>query len=68
VDYAQAVSVERGRCFKWVYDVQGKPKRCPEPLTVTGWVKIDRRHEVDACAEHSIQRRQPRREQRFQPD
>ena len=26
-------SVERGRCHCFVYDEEGKPERCPEPLS-----------------------------------
>jgi hypothetical protein len=61
VDYAGACSAQRdGRCFRFIYDEHGKPTRCPDPLAVTGWVKIDRWHEVDACAEHAAQLMKPR--------
>ena len=53
MDYAGACSSQRDdRCFRLVYDEHGKPERCTQPLTVTGWVKIDRWYEVDACGEH----------------
>ena len=58
MDYAGACSAQRdGRCFRFVYDEFGKPDRCPQPLAVTGWVKIGRWYEVDACAEHAAQLR-----------
>ncbi len=57
MDYAGAVSTERGRCFRFIYDEHGKPENCPQPLTATGWIKVDRWYEVDACAEHSTQLR-----------
>jgi len=40
-----------------VYDEFGKPTNCPGPLTATGWIKLDRWYEVDACAEHTGQLR-----------
>jgi len=61
IDYAGACSAQRdGRCFRVVYDDQGKPARCPKPLTVTAGVKIGRWYEVDACEEHAAQLRQRR--------
>ena len=49
-DYAGAVSGERGRCFRFVTDPDGKPVNCPERVIASGWLKIgDRWHEVDAC-------------------
>jgi hypothetical protein len=57
MDYAQAVSTERGRCFRWVYDDTGKPTNCPGAVIASGWLRIDRWYEVDACAEHSGQLR-----------
>lgn len=38
MDYAQAVSVERGRCFRYADDGEGKPTKCPEPVIATGSV------------------------------
>jgi hypothetical protein len=57
MDYAGACSTERGRCFRFVYDEHGKPENCPAPIIATGWIKLDRWYEVDACAEHSGQLR-----------
>jgi hypothetical protein len=53
VDYAGACSAQRGRCFRFVYDDQGKPANCPEPIATRGWLKIDRWYEVDSCDEHA---------------
>jgi hypothetical protein len=61
MDYAGAVSTQRGRCFRFVYDKQGKPANCPQPIEVVGWTKLDRWYEVDACVEHSAQLRKPSR-------
>ena len=58
-DYARAASVERGRCFRFVYDEHGNPAHCPEPIVAKGWTKLDRWYEVDACAEHAAQLRRP---------
>ena len=55
MDYAGAWSAERGRCHRLVYDPDGKPTGCPEPVTTTGW-RSDyqgRRRVVDACAAHA---------------
>jgi hypothetical protein len=60
VDYAQAVSVDRGRCFRYVDDGQGKPDRCLEAVVTSGWLKVDRWCEVDACSQHAAQLRSPR--------
>ena len=59
VDYAGAVSTQRGRCHRLVYDADGKPAHCPEPIIATGWTRLDRWYEVDACAEHAGQLRKP---------
>jgi hypothetical protein len=54
MDFARAVSIERGWCFRWVYDDNGEPATCPEPVLSSGWLKVgERRHEVDACGRHS---------------
>ena len=54
MDYAGAVSTQRGRCFRFVYDEQGKPAHCAEPITTIGWTKIGPKwHQVDSCAEHA---------------
>jgi hypothetical protein len=59
MDCAGAISTERGRCFRFVYDEQGKPENCPAPIAATGRLKVGPRwHEVDACAEHAAQLRQ----------
>ncbi len=48
-DHAGAVSGERGRCFRFVTDPDGKPVNCPERSIASGWLKVgDRCHEVDA--------------------
>jgi hypothetical protein len=60
MDYAGAVSTDRGRYFRFITDPDGKPESCPETVTVTGWLKVDRWYEVDACAEHAGQLRKPR--------
>jgi hypothetical protein len=57
-DYAGAVSAERGRCFRFVYDEHGKPTHCPGAVTRTGW--LYRAHErkwypVDAYERHVSQ-------------
>lgn len=54
-DYAGAVSAERGRCFRFVYDEHGKPERCPEPMTRTGWLYLVhpwKWYPVDSCERH----------------
>jgi hypothetical protein len=59
VDYVGAVSTQRGRCFRFVYDEHDKPDNCPQPITDVGWIKIGARlHQVDSCAEHAAQLRQ----------
>ncbi len=57
VDYAGACSTERGRCFRFVYDDQGKPANRPEPPIATGWTQLGRWYQVDACHEHATQLR-----------
>jgi hypothetical protein len=57
-DYAEAVSAERGRCFRFVYDEHGKPDRCPAPVTRVGWLYLayERKwHPVDSCKRHVSQ-------------
>ncbi len=54
-DYAGAVSADRGRCFRFCYDEHGKPARCPEPITVTGWLYLSYHRTwfpVDRCERH----------------
>ena len=56
VDYAGTVNTQRGRCFRFIYDAQGKPDGCPEPITDVGWLQIGNKwYQVDACAEHAAQ-------------
>jgi hypothetical protein len=57
VDHAGACSTKRRRCFRFVYDGQGKRAHCPEPIAAVGWTKLDRWYEVDACEEHASQLR-----------
>jgi hypothetical protein len=57
-DYAGAVSAERGRSFRFVYDEHGKPEQCQEAITETGWFYISynhRWHLVDSCERHVSQ-------------
>lgn len=57
-DYASAVSVERGRCFRWVYDEQWKPDTCAQPAIASGWLQVGTSWQhVDSCSEHSAQLR-----------
>lgn len=59
-DYAQAFNVERGRCFRMVDDVEGKPDRCPEPVTVSGSFKVGPKlYQVVSCNDHSEEPRKP---------
>jgi hypothetical protein len=37
-DYAGAVSADRGRCFRYVHDVHGKPERCSAAIIGAGWL------------------------------
>jgi hypothetical protein len=58
MDYAGAVAVDRGRCFRFIYDEHGKPTKCPEPPIATGWLQVGPKwHQVDSCDEHSAQLR-----------
>jgi hypothetical protein len=60
MDYAGAVSTQRARCFRFVYDDQGKPANCPKPLVATGWTQIGPAwNQVDACTEHATQLMKP---------
>ena len=43
-DYAQAVSLEHGRCFRIVDDDDGKPDHCPEPIVANGWLQVGDRY------------------------
>jgi len=57
VDYAGAWTAERGGCHCFVYDSQGKPDSCPEPIVTSGW-RVGGRlrwYVVDACAGHASQ-------------
>jgi hypothetical protein len=56
-DYAGAWSAERGRCHRFVYDPEGKPDYCPEPIVTAGWRRDyrGRWYVVDACAGHASQ-------------
>jgi hypothetical protein len=57
-DYARAVTVDRGRCFRMVHDGKGKPDHCSEAVIASGWLKVgDRWYQVDACGQHSGQLR-----------
>ncbi len=56
MDYAGAVSTERVRCFRFIYDADRKPDNCPQSLVATGWLQIGPKwHPVDGCGEHSAQ-------------
>ena len=37
MDHAGACSTKRRRCFRFVYDGQGKRAHCPEPIAAVGW-------------------------------
>jgi hypothetical protein len=57
-DYAEAVSTERGRCFRLIRDDYGRATQCPEQIIATGWRQIgDEWHLVDSCGHHSAQLR-----------
>lgn len=54
-DYAGAVGAVRGRCFRLVYDMHGRPTHCPEPITRTGWLYLSYRRKwypVDNSERH----------------
>lgn len=56
MDYAGAVTTERGRCFRMIHDDYGRPTHCPKPPLATGWTQIGSNwYPVDACGEHSAQ-------------
>jgi len=60
MDYAGAVSTQRGRCFRFITDPDGKPDNCPEPPIATGWTQIGSKWwQVDACHEHATQLMKP---------
>ena len=60
MDYAGAVSTQRGRCHRYIYDDQGKPADCPKPPLATGWTQIGPKwHPVDTCTEHATQLLKP---------
>jgi hypothetical protein len=51
-DYAGTVRAERGRWFRFVYDIFGKPDRCSAPVTHTGWFYLAHKrkwYSVDSC-------------------
>jgi hypothetical protein len=52
-----AFAVDRGGCFRLVYDEHSQPVRCPEPVVTEGWFcdRSGRWHSVDACHEHARQ-------------
>jgi len=52
---ARAQLQRDGRCFRFVYDEQGKPPHCLEPIVPTRSTKLDRLYQMDPCAEHSWQ-------------
>ena len=56
MDYAGAWSAERGRCHRFVYDVDDKPTGCPEPPVTSGWRYdyLGRWYLVDACQRHRL--------------
>jgi hypothetical protein len=54
-DYTGAVSTERGRCFRLVYDEFGKPSHCSQPVTRNGWLYLAyprKWYPVDSCQRH----------------
>lgn len=54
MDYAGALSVDRGRCHRFTYDEHGKPDNCPERPIATGWLEIGPKwYQVHSCSEHS---------------
>ena len=56
--YAGAVGIDRGRCYRFVYDEHGKPANRPEPPIATGWLMVGTKsYQVDSCGEHSAQLR-----------
>jgi len=57
MDYAAAFETRRGKCFRYVYDRNKQPARCPEPIVTDGWFRdrSGRWWRVDACAEHAGQ-------------
>jgi hypothetical protein len=58
MDYAGAVSVDRGRCYRFIYDEHGKPENFPQPPIATGWLQVGPKYQVDSCSEQSGQLRQ----------
>lgn len=53
--YAEAFSVQPGRCFRFVHAGAGHAKHCPEPVVGHGQF-VDgngKQWQVDACAEHA---------------
>jgi hypothetical protein len=57
-DYAEAVSTERGRCFRFIRDERGRATQCPERITASGWLEVGGKwYLVDSCGHHSAQLR-----------
>ena len=54
---AEAFMVDRGRCFRPVYDHNKQPARCPESVVTEGWFRdrSERCWHVDASQEHAEQ-------------
>jgi hypothetical protein len=51
----RAESGRDGRCHRFVYDTHGKPDRCSEPTTRTGWLYLAHERKwypVDSCERH----------------
>ena len=60
MDYAGAESTQRGRCFRFITDADGKPDNCPQAPIATGWLQIGPKwHQVDSCNNHATQLRKP---------
>jgi hypothetical protein len=52
--YAEALSVQPGKCFRFIHNGAGHAQHCPEPVTRHGTF-VDgkgKRWEVDACNDH----------------
>ena len=58
-EFADAVSVECGRCFRIVDDREGGPAHCSEQVIASGWRQVgDKCHQVDARCQRFAQLRQ----------
>lgn len=52
-DYAAACHPEPGRCFRLVYDEQGKPTQCARRPIEAGMLKLGERwYQAEACFKH----------------